>query len=159
MQTRQDVAVYIQALQRNAKKPCVSRMLRLCCVIRWCKHRPCFLRYCFLSTEFFKVLCCNDAAFRREDSTGLAMRGSIIAWAEDRFPDPSCLCNTIDFFSRKQRRVVRSTFGAELNAAANGIEVARLVAYTLAEIVIPGCAAQSLIHLDESGSLPFAYNL
>jgi hypothetical protein len=44
VQTRQDVAVYIQALQRNAKKPCVSHMLRLCCVIRWCKRKPCFLR-------------------------------------------------------------------------------------------------------------------
>ena len=87
------------------------------------------------------------------------MRGSIIAWAEDRFPDPSCLCNTIDFFSRKQRRVVRSTFGAELNAAADGIEVARLVAYTLAEIVIPGCTAQSLILMDESGSLPFSIQI
>ena len=55
--------------------------------------------------------------------------------------------------------MVRSTFGAEPNAAADGIEVARLVAYTLAEIVIPGCTAQSLIHMDESGSLPFCIQL
>jgi hypothetical protein len=33
------------------------------------------------------------------------------------------------------------------------------VAYTLAEIVIPGCTAQSLVHLDESGSLPFRIQL
>ena len=159
VQTRMDVAIYIQALQRNAKKPTVSHMLRLCCVIKWCKRKPCHLRYCFLPSDYFKVLVCNDAAFRREDSSGLAMRGSIIAWAEDRGSDPSCLCNTIDFFSRKQRRICRSTFGAELNAAADGIEVGRLVAYTLAEIVIPGCTAQSLIHMDESGSLPFCLQL
>jgi hypothetical protein len=159
VQTRMDVAIYIQALQRNAKKPTVSHMLRLCCVIKWCKRKPCYLRYCFLPSDYFKVLVCNDAAFRREDSSGLAMRGSIIAWAEDRGSDPSCLCNTIDFFSRKQRRIVRSTFGAELNAAADGIEVGRLVAYTLAEIVIPGCTAQSLIHMDEAGSLPFCLQL
>ena len=87
--------------------------------------------------------------------SGLAMRGSIIAWAEDRGSDPSCSCNIIDFFSRKQRRIVRS----ELNAAADGIEVGCLVAYTLAEIVIPGCTAQSLIHMDEAGSLPFCLQL
>ena len=159
VQTRQDVAVYIQALQRNAKKPTVAHLVRLAAVVKWVKRKPCYLRYCFLETEWFKVLCCNDAAFRREDASGLAMRGSIIAWAEDRGQNPSCLCNTIDFFSRKQRRIVRSTFGAETNAAADGIEVARLVAYTLAEIVIPGCTAQSLVHLDESGSLPFRIQL
>ena len=46
-----------------------------------------------------------------------------------------------------------------MNAAADGIEVGRLVAYTLAEIVIPGCTAQSLIHMDEAGSLPFCLQL
>ena len=105
------------------------------------------------------MLVCNDAAFRREDSSGLAMRGSIIAWAEDISTDPSCLCNVIDFFSRKQRRIVRSTFGAELNAAADGIETGRMVAYTLAEIVLPGLTAQGLILLDESGNLPFCLQL
>ena len=159
VQTRMDVAVYIQALQRNAKKPTVAHMMRLCCVIRWCKRKPVFIRYCFLETDWFKVLVCNDAAFRREDSTGLAMRGSIIAWSEDRGTDPSCLCNIIDFFSRKQRRVVRSTFGAETNAAADGLEVGRLVCYTLAEIVIPNCTAQGLVNMDESGALPFCMQL
>ena len=66
--TRMDVAMYIQALFRNAKKPTVSHMLRLCCVIKWCKRKPCHLRYSFLPSEYFKVLVCNDAAFRREDS-------------------------------------------------------------------------------------------
>ena len=159
VQTRMDVAVYIQALQRNAKRPTVAHLARLRAVIRWCKRKPSYLRYCFLATEWFKVLVCNDAAFRREDSSGLAMRGSIIAWSEDRGTNPSCFCNTIDFFSRKQRRIVRSTFGADTNAAADGIEVGRLVAYALAEIVMPNLTASSLVDMDEAGTLPFRLQL
>ena len=49
----------------------------------------------------------------------------------------------------------QSSVGAELNAAANGIEVGRLVAYVLAEIVIPGRTASSVIHTDESCTLLF----
>ena len=159
IQTRLDVAVYVQALQRNAKRPTVAHLMRLSTVVRWCKRKPSFLRYCFLATDWFKILVCNDAAFRREDSSGLAMRGSIIAWSEDRGTNPSCYCNTIDFFSRKQRRIVRSTFGAETNAAADGIEVGKLVAYALAEIVMPGLTASSLVEMDEAGTLPFRLQL
>ena len=71
VQTRMDVAIYIQALQRNAKKPTAAHMHRLVCVIKWVKRKPCFIRYCFLPSDWFKVLVCNDAAFRREDSSGL----------------------------------------------------------------------------------------
>jgi len=159
VQTRLDVAVYIQALQRNAKRPTVAHIMRLNAVIRWCKRKPSFLRYCFLATEWFKILVCNDAAFRREDLSGLAMRGSIIAWAEDRGTNPSCYCNIVDFFSRKQRRIVRSTFGAETNAAADGIESGKLLAYALAEIVLPGLTASRLVDMDEAGGLPFCLQL
>jgi hypothetical protein len=154
VQTRMDCAIYIQALQRAAKAPTVAHLLRLNAVIKWCKRKPCFLKYVKLLTPFFKVLCCNDAAFRREDATGLAMRGSIIGLAEDHVEQPGGLVNTLDFFARRQRRVVRSTFGAETNSLADGVEIGKMVAYTLAEILLPGATAKTLVQLDEEGNLP-----
>jgi len=154
IQTRLDIAIYVQALQRSAKSPTVAHMLRLSTVIKWCKRKPVFLKYTKLLTDFFKVLVCSDAAFRREDSSGLAMRGSIIGLAEHHPNDPGGRVNVIDFFSRRQRRVVRSTFGAETNSLADGIEVGRMVAFTLAEFLVPDCTAQSLVGMDESGTLP-----
>ena len=154
VQTRMDCAIYIQALQRAAKAPTIAHLLRLNAVIKWCKRKPCFLKYVKLLTPTLKVLCCNDAAFRREDATGLAMRGSIIGLAEDHVVHPGGSVNTLDFFSRRQRRVVRSTFGAETNSLADGVEIGKMVSYTPAEILLPKATAATLVALDESGTLP-----
>jgi hypothetical protein len=154
VQTRMDVAIYIQALQRAAKSPTVAHLLRLNCVIKWARRKPCFLTYRKLQTERMKVLVCTDAAFRREDTTGLAMRGGFIALAEDCSDTIGGGCNVLEFYSRRQRRVVRSTFGAELNSLADGLEVGKMMAFTLAEIIIPQSTAASLVRLEETGCLP-----
>lgn len=154
VQTRQDVAIYIQALQRACKAPTIAHWLRLGCVIKWCKRRPLHMCYRKLNTPWMKVLAIADAAFRREDSSGLAMRGAIVSIAEDRPESPGGICNVVEFFARRQRKVVRSTFGAELLSLADALEVARMVAYTLAELLVPNCTAASLARMDETGTLP-----
>ena len=153
-QTRMDISIYVQALQRNAKSPTVAHMSRLSCVIKWVKRKSMHLCYKPIPSGWLKLLVCSDAAFRREDTTGLAMRGSIIALAEDRGADPGGICNVVDFFARRQRRVVRSTFGAETHSLADGVEVGKLIACTLAEILVPNSTAGSLMRLEETGLLP-----
>ena len=153
-QTRMDIAIYVQALQRNAKAPTAAHMSRLSCVIKWVKRKPMHMCYKRIPSAWMKLLVCSDAAFRREDKSGLAMRGSIIALSEDRGTNPGGVCNVIDFFARRQRRVVRSTFGAETHSLADGIEIGKLIAFTLTELLVPRSTAQSLVELEQSGKMP-----
>ena len=66
----------------------------------------------------------------------------------------------IEYYARKQRRVVRSTFSAELNAAADAYEVSRLISLTLSALWLPAtCTARSLGALEAQGQLPFSIDL
>lgn len=159
VQTRADCAIYIQALQRATKKATVSHMMRLNTVIRWCRRKPIHLAFVHLGTPELKILVVSDAAFRREDNSGLAMRGALIAIAEDHPGDPGGKANTVEYYSRRQRRIVRSTFGAETNGAADAVEIGRMIAYTLAEILVPDCTAATLTRMDETGTLPIKLQL
>ena len=82
-QTRQACCVYIQALQRKNASPNFGNLLRLNKLCRWIKRRPAHLLYQQLQTAQFRVMAISDAAFRREDKSGLAMRNGnvpILAW-------------------------------------------------------------------------------
>jgi hypothetical protein len=159
VQTRTDVAIYIQALQRATKHATVSHLLRLSCVIKWCRHKPVHLTLVHLRTPTLKILIISDAAFRREDTSGLAVRGAIIAIGENHPDHPGGFSNAIEYYSRRQRRVVRSTFGAETNGAADAVEIGRMISYTMAEIIKPDCTAAVLTRLDETGHLPLRMQL
>ena len=159
VQTRADCAIYIQALQRATKRATISHLLRLNTVIRWCRRKAVHLAFVHLGTAELKVLVVSDAAFRREDNAGLAMRGALICLAEHHVDNPGGKANTVEFYSRRQRRVVRSTFGAETNGAADAVEIGRMIAYTLAEILTPDCTAAVLTRMDETGSLPIKLQL
>jgi hypothetical protein len=154
-QTRLDCCIYTQALQRAAQKPTVAHLVRLNCVVRWVKRKPATLLYAKLQGEI-KVLDISDAAFRREDKSGLAMRGAVIAISESHSSHPGGRVQIIDWYSRRQRRVVRSTFGAELNALVDSLEVAKLLAFALAEIRCPKADLTMLRGMEESGEFPIA---
>ena len=81
----------------------------------------------------------SDAAFRAqpEESSGLALRGLAVMLMEDDQPGPcskSSNVNLIDFLVRRIRRVVRSTFSAELNALIDALGNLLLVQLALHDI-------------------------
>jgi hypothetical protein len=97
----------------------------------------------------------SDAAFRREDPSALAMRGAIVGVSEiGDSSGPGGLFHTLEWYSRRQRRVTRSTFGAETQALADSYEVGRVINLTLAAIWLPSSTVRSLLRCEESGSLP-----
>ena len=157
-QTRLDVAVYVCALQRAAKKPCAEHALRLNKVVKWCKRKSACLFYKYMVTPC-RIVVISDSAFRKEDAVGLAMRGSVIAIGESRPEGPGGTVHLIEYYSRKQRRVTRSTFSAELNAASDAYEFGKLISMTLAELISPLPQARSLISLEETGCLPVPVDL
>ena len=154
-QTRADIAIYVQALQRNAKSPRVEHLLRLNKVCKWVKRKPSSIRYEKLELPV-KALAISDSAFRKEDRSGLAMRGAFVAIAEQKSVTPGGKFHIIEFYSRKQRRITRSTYSAELHALIDSIETAKLITHAMTEIMSAKPLSPSqLIQAEETGNLCF----
>lgn len=61
----------------------------------------------------------------------------------------------IEWYSKKQRRVCRSTFGAELNGLGDGHEQAKVIGFTYAELSsTKTLSAAELCKMDEQGTWP-----
>jgi hypothetical protein len=158
VQTRLDICVYICALQRAAKSPQAQHALRLVKVCKWIKRKSSQLLYKKLRTPT-RISVASDAAFRKEDVKGLAMRGAVIMITEHDDSQPGGNCHILEWYARKQRRVTRSTFSAELNAASDAYEFAKLIAMTVAECVKPYPSIKTLVELEETGGFPVPINL
>jgi hypothetical protein len=155
IQTRLDIAVYVQALQRASQSPRVEHLIRLNKVTKWCKRTKAKILYVKLTSPV-KLAVISDSAFRKEDKTGLAMRGAIVALCEQAIDHPGGKLQILEFWSRKQRRVTRSTYAAELHSVADAIEVGRMISYALSEIFLSKTpTAAELLKLEEGGSLLF----
>ena len=129
--TRADLSVYVQALQRRASMPRIVDCKKLNLVARYAKKHPFGIMYKKM-TEPLRLVCWSDAAFKSipEDSSGLALRGCCILLTGDHDTSPAAAdqqCHLVEYMSKRQRRVVRSTFSAELNALIDALEVAILV--------------------------------
>ena len=152
--TRVDIPVYVQALQRATHKATIGHCLKLNKIVRWLRRKECNLTFHSLSGRV-RTLVVSDAAFRREDPSALAMRGAIVGVSEiGDSSGPGGLFHTLEWYSRRQRRVTRSTFGAETQALADSYEVGRVINLTLAAIWLPSSTVRSLLRSEESGSLP-----
>jgi hypothetical protein len=126
--TRADCAVYVQALQRRAHCPRLTDCRRLNLVVRYMKRVPVTLMYQRI-TGPLRLLCFSDAAFKaqEDESSGLALRGLIVlVIGESDSATASGNCHLVDFVVRRQKRVVRSTFSAELNALSDAVETVLL---------------------------------
>ena len=158
VQTRTDICIYVCALQRQNKCPKVEHCLRLNKVVKWCKRKKFSIVYKQLESPC-KVLSVSDSAFRKEDKGALAMRGALIGISESHETHPGGRLHLIEYFARKQRRITRSTYSAELNAASDAYDFAKLVALTMTEILHYQPDARALQRLEETGKLALLVHL
>ena len=102
-----------------------------------------------------RILIVSDSAFRKEDSSGLAMRGAVLCIAEAAVSStcPGGKVHIIEYYSRRQRRITRSTFAAELHGLADSLEIGKIIAMACTEISTPNLTASKLSQLEESGKL------
>ena len=154
--TRADAAVYIQALQRRAHAPRVIDCKRLNVVVRFLKREHGEIRYGNLQGPH-KLIGFSDSAFKAQDgeSSGLALRGLAIFLAEDK---PGTIISggvhLLDFVVRRLKRVVRSTFAAELNALTDAVETIILEQLILHQVFCGTTeSAEQLLHRLENGRL------
>ena len=157
--TRVDLAVFVQALQRRAHAPRVCDLKRLNTVVRYAKRRPLSIFYAKMPSKTVYHLCCiTDAAFKAqpEDGSGLALKGCCILLrpSEDGALSSSGVSHLIEYQCRRQRRVVRSTFSAELNSLLDGLESAMTIQIIFHELEF-GCSTMpgSLARMQEEGQL------
>jgi hypothetical protein len=135
--TRIDIAVYVTSLQRVAHKPTVIHLKRLNALTRWTQRNPRTLHYHRIP-EPTQLLAISDSAFKREETTGLALRGLVVilcsATADELTLPAQAQLHILDFCSKKQRHVTRSTFAAELMAATDACDALWTMAVILHEL-------------------------
>ena len=155
VQTRLDIAIYVCALQRAATKATTGHVVKLNKLTKWVRRKKFMLVYRKL-TGPCKLLTISDSAFKTEPNSALAMRGAILGIGEERPSENSYNVHILEYYARKQKRVCRSTFAAELNGIADAVEAARLINFTVACCYKPYTTPAELQRLEDSNQLPLA---
>ena len=107
-------------------------------MLRFLRRQHSGLLYKMLSHPV-KLVGFPDAAFKAqpEEASGLAIRGLATLLMQDNMEGPCSkdgIVHLLDFLTRRIRRVVRSTFSAELNSDVDSAENLILVQLALHEI-------------------------
>ena len=146
---RADGLVYVGHLQRCcdvSKPPSVKDVMDLNVLLKWLKRKKSIIKHVQLTgTPVLKVI--SDSAFKAADPDCLALRGLIVGLSSangDEF-------NAIDFWSRKQTRVCRSTFAAETHNLSEAAEEGMLLAGFWEEVFWGKQSAAVLTSKLESG--------
>ena len=148
--TRPDVIVYVGKLQRAAKAPTVCDVIDLNKVLKWVRRIPSSTLYQHL-TQPLCMLVIADSAYRADDVDALAIRAAILVIIEIGGQVPGGKMHVWEFFSRKQSRVNRGTFGAELNNLVEAAELGLLLRGLMHEVKHGPQSAEALrTSIDES---------
>ena len=156
--TRADGAVYVQALQRRGAAPRKCDIKRLNLLVRYIQKNPTGIWFGRVERPW-KLIGWSDAAFRaqEEESSALAVRGLAVALATENEFMPASIdsaATLLDFLVRRLRRVVRSTFAAELNALIDAVESMIMVQLAMYQIENgTEDTAEELMHRLEAGQL------
>ena len=122
--TRLDIAVFVAQLQRRNHNPQIIHCKRLNAVVRWAQRTPKKITYLNLDDQNQHIRIYADAAFKKENDDGHSMCGMLYI----RCPGKSygnmhpMKCHVLDYVSRGQRKVVRSTFTAELLVLCDAVD-------------------------------------
>eukprot|EP00959_Pyramimonas_sp_CCMP1952_P445941 9336511-Pyramimonas_sp.AAC.1 len=95
-------------------------------VLKWIKRVPSTIHFSRPSSPLCMTIIA-DSAYRADDVDCLALRAAIIGLCEVRGSTPSGCFHVWEYFSRKQAKVNRGTFSAELNNAIEATEYGMLL--------------------------------
>lgn len=112
--TRVDVAVYVTALQRECQKPKPIHVRRLNLLLRWMQRNPRGLRYRPMTKYPDALVQYSDSGFKARSEDGLSVRGmlSLRMNSEDLKSPSDAPCHLLEYVSKSQRHVTRSTFSS-----------------------------------------------
>ena len=151
VQTRPDVAVFVSALQRRMKAPSAQDVLNLNRVLKYLKVKPLELRYRKIASPW-SLVAISDSSFKGEDQDHLAVRSGIIALiSRDGVKKGLNQLQLLEIVSKKQTKVCRSTFAAELHSGLEPIGLAMIINAALTEVLTGPRSAAQLVELQDSG--------
>ena len=152
VQTRPDVAVFVAALQRRLKEPRVQDLLNLNRVLKYVKLRPLELVFHKIPDPW-SVVVISDSAFKSEDQDCLAIRSGIIALTSKNGTLLGCnRLQVLEFVTKKQSKVCRSTFAAELHGCLDILGTANVINSALTEILSGAKSADELSKMQDEGT-------
>ena len=128
--TQAEVAIFVGALRMVAKIQKIIDMKGLNTVLRFLKKHAIETLFKKLSGPL-KMVAVSDSAFKRQDESPRACRGSMTLLCSDTPLKLGVDVHVLDFECKKQKRVTRSTYGAELHGLADSMEATRLIACAL----------------------------
>ena len=152
--TRADVAIFVGALQRVAKSPRYVDIKRLNIVLKFLKRHPIETKFKTIKGPL-RIVAISDSAFKRQDESPLACRGSMIVLSADNPENPGGDIHVIDYQSKKQKRVTRSTYGAEIHGLADTMEAARTIACAYTELYTGAKTFDGLCKIEDHGKYHF----
>ena len=101
-----------------------------------------------------------DSAFKATEPDCLATRACVIVLGTARGENATLPgggpVGVVEFYSRKQPSVCRSTFAAELSLTDDAASLGVLIRGMFAELILGPCKAGKLAELTDSGQLPVA---
>ena len=134
--TRLDVLVYISAKQRHSHKPKIEHVKSLNKLIRYVQAHPKKLAYRNMKQGPTHLRVVSDAAFKKEEEKGHALRGALYLRAEGHLAHShitNSVIHVLEFQTKAIRHVTRSTFAAELHSACDSADLGLLVLLILHE--------------------------
>ena len=153
VQTRIDVAIFIGALQRKLQNPSVEDILNLNRVLRYVKAKPLAMNFKRMNNPW-RLVAISDSGFKGEDQDHLAIRSGIIALVSKEFPKLGVNeIQIIEYVSKKQTRVCRSTYSAELFSCLDICGLALNVNMAITEVLQGTVTAATLSDALEAGKM------
>ena len=158
-QTRLDVAVYVGYLQRKLQKPTVLDVQHLNRLLKYIKNKPLLMRFKQLQNPW-RLVAISDSGFKGEDQDHLAIRSGLICLVDEDFPKLGVNDLQItEYVSKKQSRVCRSTYAAELYSALDLTGLLFNISLPLCEVLEGTKSASQLADRFESGKLSLESDL
>ena len=148
--------VYIVSLQRVASAPRHEHCVRLNKLVRMVKAQPAETIFRNMACQK-KLIVHSDASFRRESDKGYAMRGA--AYLRCGTLNGQTIVHFLLAVGKSQNLVTRSTYAAELLAAAASADHATPLLISLQEFAHGPVAAHDLKELRQNGGYLFELEL
>ena len=150
-QTRLDICVFVAALQRRLKSPRGQDVINLNRIVKYVQKNPLKLMYSKVPDPW-KMLAISDSSYQSKDGDGLAMRSGIIVLTnKEGLKKGNNIVQLLECVSRKQSRVRRSTYAAELYSALDLIGMGININLGLTEVLSGIRTASELADILERG--------
>ena len=150
VQTRPDVITYVGALQRHLKNPKPKHIRDLNRIVTYLKSHPLVIRF-YKVPGPTKLAIVSDSAYKALEPDCLAIKSGIIMLKHDGEDSSSSRIAPIEWTSKKQSHICRSTYAAELHSSLDLVGLGMIISSALNEVMHGAQSALTLAEWQNSG--------